>query len=73
MQDFAFNVKKLETDCKLCASIVLNKVKAYEGVRDVHVDPATKQVRVEWDDPKACSGVACACGIEKLGYKVSMD
>ncbi len=73
MQNIEFNVGELEKECKPCANIVLKKLMAYEGVKDVDIDPVTKRVRVEWDDPKACSRLTCACGVDTLGYKVSMD
>ena len=70
MQNIEFSVKDM--DCKSCVNIVLRKLKSFEGVRDVKIDPASKKVRVEWDNPNVCDS-DLTCAIEELGYKVSED
>ncbi len=50
MQNIEFSVKDM--DCKSCVNVILKKLKAMEGVKDVKIDPATKKVKVEWDNPK---------------------
>jgi copper chaperone CopZ len=70
MQNIEFSVKDM--DCKSCVNIILKKLKAMDGVKDVKIDPATKKVKVEWDNPNICDS-DLTCAIEDLGYKVSMD
>ncbi len=70
MKNIEFSIKEMEMECKTCANILLNKLRAVEDVKDVSVDPVTRKVRVESEDPTACSGLTCACGIDKLGYRV---
>jgi copper chaperone CopZ len=70
MQNIEFSVKDM--DCKSCVNVILKKLKAFEGVKDVKIDPATKKVKVEWDNPKVCDS-DLTCAVEDLGYKVSMD
>ena len=45
MQNIEFSVKDM--DCKSCVNVVLKKLKAFEGVKDVQIDPATKKVKVD--------------------------
>ena len=42
MQNIEFSVKDM--DCKSCVNVVLKKLKAFEGVKDVRIDPATRRV-----------------------------
>jgi len=39
MQNIEFSVK--DRDCKSCVNVVLKKLKAMEGVKDVQIDPAS--------------------------------
>ena len=59
-------------DCKSCVNIIMKKLKSFEGVRDVKVDPATRKVVVQWDNPQVCDS-DLTCAIENPGYKVSLD
>jgi len=70
MQNLAFSVKDM--DCKSCVNIIMKKLKSFEGVKNVNVDPVTRKVVVEWDNPKVCDS-DLTCAIEDLGYKVSLD
>jgi Cu+-exporting ATPase len=70
MDNIEFSVKDM--DCKSCVNIILKKLKAVEGVRDVQINPATKRVKVVWDNPNVCDN-DLTCAIEELGYKVSLD
>jgi len=45
MQNIEFSVKDM--DCKSCVNIVMKKLRSFEGVKDVKIDPASKKVRVE--------------------------
>ena len=67
MENFEFSVKNM--DCGSCVNVVLKKLRSFEGVKDVKIDPKTKKVRVEWDNPNVCSD-DLTCAIEELGYKV---
>ena len=70
MENIQLSVKDM--DCKSCVNVLLKKLKAFEGVRDVKIDPVTKKVKVAWDNPKLFDS-DLTCAIEELGYKVSMD
>ncbi|MCU0554786.1 MAG: heavy-metal-associated domain-containing protein [Syntrophales bacterium] len=70
MQNIEFSVKDM--DCKSCANIIMKKLKSLEGVKNVKVDPVTKKVVVQWDNPKVCDS-DLTCAIEDLGYNVSLD
>ncbi len=70
MQNLEFSVKDM--DCKSCVNIIMKKLKSFEGVKNVNVDPVTRKVVVEWDNPKVCDS-DLTCAIEDLGYKVSLD
>jgi copper chaperone CopZ len=50
-------------------NVILKKLKAFEGVKDVQIDPATKRVKVIWENPNVCAD-DLTCAIEALGYKV---
>ena len=39
-----------DISCEHCERTVTNALRPLEGVRDVHVDVATKRVRVTYDD-----------------------
>jgi copper chaperone CopZ len=67
MENIEFSVKDM--DCKSCVNVVLKKLKAFEGVKDVQIDPATKRVKVIWENPNVCAD-DLTCAIEDLGYKV---
>lgn len=70
MQNIEFSVKDM--DCKSCVNIIMKKLKSFEGVKNVKVDPVTKKVVVQWDNPKVCDS-DLTCAIEDLGYNVSLD
>ena len=70
MHNIEFSVKDM--DCKSCANIIMKKLKSFEGVKNVKVDPVTKKVVVQWDNPKVCDS-DLTCAIEDLGYNVSLD
>jgi copper chaperone CopZ len=70
MENIEFSVKDM--DCKSCVNVILKKLKAFEGVKDVKIDLATKKVKVEWENPNVCDS-DLTCAVEDLGYKVSMD
>ncbi|NPV03987.1 MAG: heavy-metal-associated domain-containing protein [Syntrophaceae bacterium] len=70
MQNIEFSVKDM--DCKSCVNIIMKKLNSFEGVKNVKIDPATKKVRVEWENPKVCDS-DLTCAIEELGYKVTQD
>jgi len=67
MQNLEFSVKDM--DCKSCVNIVMKKLKSFEGVKDVQIDPVTKRVKVIWENPNVCDS-DLTCAIEELGYKV---
>ncbi|MCU0583208.1 MAG: heavy-metal-associated domain-containing protein, partial [Syntrophales bacterium] len=70
MQNIEFSVKDM--DCKSCVNIIMKKLKSFEGVKNVKVDPVTKKVVVQWDNPKVCDS-DLTCAIEDLGYKGFLD
>lgn len=70
MQNIEFSVKDM--DCKSCVNIIMKKLKSFEGVKNVKVDPVTRKVVVQWDNPRVCAG-DLTCAIEDLGYSVSLD
>ncbi len=70
MQNIEFSVKDM--DCKSCVNIIMKKLKSFEGVKNVKVDPVTKKVVDQWDNPKVCDS-DLTCAIEDLGYNVSLD
>ncbi len=70
MQNIEFSVKDM--DCKSCVNIIMKKLKSFEGVKNVKVDPVTRKVVVQWDNPRVCDS-DLTCAIEDLGYSVSLD
>ena len=70
MQNLEFSV--MDMDCRSCVNIIVKKLKSLEGVKSVDVDPVTRKVVVQWDNPKGCDS-DLNCAIEDLGYNVSLD
>ena len=70
MQNIEFSVKDM--DCKSCVNIIMKKLKSFEGVKNVKIDPVTRKDVVQWDNPRVCDS-DLTCAIEDLGYSVSLD
>ncbi len=70
MKSFRFSVKDM--DCASCVNVIMRKIKAFSGVRDVKIDPEKKEVLVQGDEPAMCENDIW-CALEEMGYHVSLD
>jgi copper chaperone CopZ len=55
MQKTTFSVPNIS--CGHCVSAIQSELREMDGVVEVHGDPATKEITVEWDPPASESDI----------------